>query len=244
MIGNFSLNIASNFLYIMQILFPMIKVFRLRALTVAIIEKTNQKEFILDNIVMKHETNEEGVSTVNDGPLKIPKGTLMIASVTVNAKESDYPAEKGGGRNPSSLDASATATPVDPVQSASQSSSPFVEQCDFLVNDLLVKLTISKPPRVCYHIANLPNTIMASIKQSLRACDSMIDALVDSQRRLTTMKHDVVSYFVPIKSGCTMLVAVIRTDPTGAPKWIDTMMLKMFGGSTSRAIVELFSDDE
>ena len=244
MVSELHFNTPSNFLYDMQILFPMIKVFRLRALTVAIVEKTNQKEFSLTNIVMKHETNEEGVSTATDGPLKIPKGTLMIASVTVNAKESDYPAEKRGGRSPLSSDASATANPADPVQSASQSLSPFVEQCDLMVNDLLVKLTISNPPRVCYHIANLPNTIMASITQSLRACDSMMDALVDSQQRLTTMKQDIVSYFVPVKPGCTMLVAVIRTDPTGAPKWIDTMMLKMFGGSTSRAMIELLSDEE
>ena len=240
--SEFNFNTPSKLLNIMQILFPMIKVFRLRALTVAIVEKSNQKEFVLDNIVMKHESNEHGVSTVNDGILKIPKGTLMLASVSVNAKESDYPAEKGGGRSPSSLDAS-TAILVDPVNSASQTSSPFVEQCDLMVNDLLLKLTISDQPRVCYHIANLPNTIMASIRQSLRTCDKMMDALVDSQQRLTTMKHDVVSYFVPMKSGGTMLVAVIRTDPTGAPKWIDTMMLKMFGGSTSRAIIELLTEE-
>jgi hypothetical protein len=222
----------------MQILFPMIKVFRLRALTVAIVEKTNQKELILDNIVMKYEKDEEGVSAVSDGILKIPKGTLMIASVSVNAKESDYPAEKGGGRSPSNPDLT-----VDPAQSGSP-TSPFVEQCDLMVNNLLVKLTISNQPKVCYHIANIPNTIMASIKKTLRACDTMMDALVDSQQRLTTTKHDVVSYFVPLKSGGTMLVAVLRTDPSGAPKWIDMMMLKMFGGSTSRAIIELFSTEE
>lgn len=216
----------------------MIKVFSLRALTAAIIEKTQQKELLLDNFVMMYNSTIQGVRVVNDGTLKIPKGTLMLASVSVNARMSDYPAESGVGRFTTSSDVSSAAAAVDPVY-ASQTSSPLVEQCDSIVNDLLLKISIMDAPRVCYHFANLPDTVMSSIKRSLRACDSIIDNIIDSARRLTTMKFDAVSYFVPIKAGGTMLVAVTRTDPTGAPEWIDTTMLKMFGGSTLKSLLEM-----
>ena len=196
-----------------------------RELTVAVIEKAQGKTIKIKNINIMNNNTINGRPLINPDFIKISRGTLIKAIVTINVNEAALPKKP---KIVIPIDVNVALTP--PAESST------IQQCDLLIqpyfnklNDKL-KLNIKEDLKICRIIASTPQTVLTHITKSLRKCDNLIAQLIIATTRYKKIKQDIISYFIPLKPGGTLLVVIMKIEPgDDVPKWAVEPLVSSFG---------------
>jgi hypothetical protein len=175
----------------------------MRESTTASVRSTQSKEIVIKNFPHNSDIAVTGGAKVNAGVLKIPKGTLMLAIVAVNAD--DVTAEEVNPLSPSPL----------------QPPSQLLKHCNSAIIFTYSLLNITADSRICASVSSLPAAVQSSLKRVLSDLHSVFKGTANPATRYSKVRHDAINYFVPLKSGGTLLVAMMRADPSGLPRLMD-----------------------
>jgi hypothetical protein len=179
----------------------------MRESTTASVRSTQSKEIVIKNFPHNSDIAVTGGAKANAGVLKIPKGTLMLAIVAVNADD---------------IDSSVTAEEVNPLSpSPLQPPSQLLKHCNSAIIFTYSLLNITADSRICASVSSLPAAVQSSLKGVLSDLHSVFKGTANPATRYSKVRHDAINYFVPLKSGGTLLVAVMRADPSGLPRLMD-----------------------
>lgn len=193
-------------------------------------EKTQGKGFHLKTLAL-----ESAQQPSNNGVVKIARGTLVMAAVTVNHVESEFQ-----GLFPVTVnrDRSADPTPLGAESAIAPPKDPsLLTLCDKAFTDTMALLSVKSETKICNSVASLPAIILSSITRSLRLCDILVSKWITATTRYKKMRHDVLSYFIPVKSGGTLIVAVMRLDPgDDIPRMALPTLVRSYGGSVLKAL--------
>lgn len=185
----------------------------MRESTTALVRSSQPKEIVIKNFVTRADSTVASDTQVNNGVLKIPKGTLILASVAVNAPD---------------INLSVTAEEVHPPSaSPSQLPSQLLKHCDSAVTFTYSLLNITSDSRICAAVSSLPAAVHASFKSVLHDLQTLFKGTSDPSTRYPKVRHDAISYFIPLKSGGTLLVTVMRADSSGLPRIIEEFTLNL-----------------
>lgn len=183
----------------------------MRESTTASVRSTQPKEIFIKSFVSSADSAVTGSSKANTGVLKIPKGTLILGSVAVNADNIDISVSDKVVHPPS---------PLEPP-------SELFKQCDSAVTYTYSLLNMTADSRICATVSSLPATVQSTYEGLLSDLQSTMKGTANPGTRYTKVRHDTISYFIPLKSGGTLLVAVMRADPTGLPRIIEEFTLNL-----------------
>jgi hypothetical protein len=179
----------------------------MRESTTASVRSTQSKEILIKSSAASSDSAVMGGSKANAGVLKIPKGTLILASVAVNTAD---------------IDISISAKEVHPLTpSPLQPPSQLLKHCNSAVTFTYNLLNVTADSRICASLSSLPTTVQSSFRDLLSDLHSLFKGTANPSTRYSKVRHDTISYFVPLKSGGTLLVAVMRADPSGLPRIMD-----------------------
>lgn len=198
------------------------------------VEKHQGRTLKLKNIKIQNNSTIKGKPLIDTKLIKIPRGTLIKAIVSVNVHEDSIPKKKA---DPVEIVISKTITPPE--------DAPLVKECDALVEYYLNKMEIQIPYKICRTAASLPQTVLTHITGTLRKCDTLVADLITATTRYKRASLDMISYFIHLRPGGTLLVVVMRLDPgDDIPVLALEPLAALYGVNTLRALKAALRDIE
>ena len=166
--------------------------------------------------------------------IKIPRGTLIKAIVSVNVNEDALP--KKVVVVPT-IDISKTITPPeDSVQ---------VKECDAALEFYLNKMEMKINHKICRIAASLPALLITHIKSTLRKSETLVADLIIATTRFKKIRLDMINYFVHLKPGGTLLITVMRLDPgDDIPIMALEPLMALYGVNTMKSLKIAMKDIE
>jgi hypothetical protein len=206
---------------------PIGKILSRRELKFALVEKTLGSPIKIDNLsIIKNKDN------TNIKSIKLPRGTLMHAIVSVNVNDIAHQKPKE--------ELQLTSNPL----LASTKGHDYIGDCEFVLKKSLLVLNITSDNTLCKDVVTFPTYVLTSITKALRKADLLVDQLISATTFYRKIRQDAISYFVPIKSG-TLLIMVIKVDyGADLPHWALNGILTVFGIKTMNSLQFLGSDPD
>ena len=150
---------------------------------------------------------------------KIPRGTLIKAMLTVNVDEGSLKQSR------------VLRTPINVSKTLSQpEDSRLLKQCDSFTKYYLASMGFNSQLKICRTMLSLPQTVLTHISRSLRTCDRLVADLITATTRYKRIRQDLISFFVPLRRGSTLLIVVTRLNPgDDIPDWLQNQLLTQRG---------------
>ena len=190
-----------------------------RQLIAAIVEKVLGKSIRLKNVKVLNNDTEDGRHLIDPLGTKIPRGTLIKAMLTVNVDEGSLK-QSNVLRTP--INVSKTISPPE--------DSPLLKLCDSFTKYYLGSMGINYQLGMCHTMLSLPQTVLTHITRSLRTCDGLVADLISATTRYKRIRQDLISFFVPLRRGRTLLIVVTRLNPgDDIPNWLQNQLLTQRG---------------
>ena len=173
----------------------------------------------LKNVRVLNNETVDGRHLIDPLVTKIPRGTLIKAMLTVNVDEGSLKQSR------------VLRTPINVSKTLSQpEDSRLLKQCDSFTKYYLASMGFNSQLTMCRTMLSLPQTVLTHISRSLRTCDRLVADLITATTRYKRIRQDLISFFVPLRQGSTLLIVVTRLNPgDDIPDWLQNQLLTQRG---------------
>lgn len=173
----------------------------------------------LKNVRVLNNETVDGRHLIDPLVTKIPRGTLIKAMLTVNVDEGSLKQSR------------VLRTPINVSKTLSQpEDSRLLKQCDSFTKYYLASMGFNSQLKICRTMLSLPQTVLTHISRSLRTCDRLVADLITATTRYKRIRQDLISFFVPLRRGSTLLIVVTRLNPgDDIPDWLQNQLLTQRG---------------
>lgn len=192
------------------------------------VETALGKSIRLSNIRVLNNDTVNARHLIDPLMTKIPRGTLIKAVLTVNVDENSLPVQ-GEKLVSTPMDVSKTLTPP--------TESPLIVRCETFFQHYMDKMEMKAHLSLCRTVVSFPQAVFAHITRTLRSCEGLVADLVAATTRYKNIRQDLISYFVPLRQGNTLLIVVMVLDPgDDIPHWAQNQLLAQYGSTVHTAL--------
>jgi hypothetical protein len=189
----------------------------------ALVHKKVGSTIKLSNLKMNENITYGHDTAVKMSTIRIPRGTLMNAMLTVNVNEKEVIDPVRTSKND---------LPKKSISSTSISSAKkswYANSCEVMVSPIF--FYAKERSLICQRILNLPEIFLSSIKDKVKMCDNLVDRMIISSKSYTKIKQEMITYFVPLKPReGTVVIIMMKVDPgVDMTKSVLKVLLTTFG---------------
>lgn len=188
----------------------------------------------LNNLKMNHDISYGQDTSVKMNAIKIPRGTLINAMLTVNVNEKEQLIKP----------IQASKINLDQSSIASPEKSEYAKSCESILSRIYSNA--KEISLMCQRLLNVPQNIISSIKDRVKMCDKILDRMITDTTSFTKIKQEMITYFVPLKpTEGTMVIIMMRIDPgVDIMKPVLKFLLTTFGVQIMNTMGQLGIDEE